>query len=46
MTPDHAKQLLKAIQDNIVKYEQQYGEITQPGVANAIYPMGFGGGQA
>ena len=45
MTPDKAKQLLKALQDNIAKYEQQYGEIRQPGTA-AAYPMGFAGGQA
>ena len=46
MTPDHAKQLLKALQDNILKYEQQFGEIQQPGANTAIYPMGFGGGEA
>lgn len=47
MTPDHAKQLLGALQDNIAKYEQQFGKISQPGgMAPATYPMGFGGGEA
>lgn len=27
MTPPHAKMLLKSLQDNIKKYETQYGEI-------------------
>ncbi len=27
MTPQHAKSLLAALQDNIEKYEKQYGEI-------------------
>ena len=27
MTPQHAKSFLKALQDNIQKYEAQYGEI-------------------
>lgn len=27
MTPPHAKMLLKALNDNIEKYEKQYGEI-------------------
>ena len=28
MTPENAKRLLFALQDNIIKYEQQFGEIT------------------
>lgn len=27
MTPDHAKRLLNALQDNIIKYENQFGVI-------------------
>ncbi len=27
MTPQHAKSFLRALQDNIAKYEQQFGEI-------------------
>ena len=27
MTPQHAKSLLKALEDNIAKYEKQFGEI-------------------
>ena len=28
MTPQHAKRLMKALNDNISKYEQNFGEIT------------------
>ncbi len=46
MTPEHAKRLYLALQDNINKYENQHGQIT---FANAepkgTFPMGgFGGG--
>lgn len=30
MAPEHAKRLLFALQDNIQKYEQQFGEIKLP----------------
>ena len=30
LTPRHAKALLKALEDNIAKYEKQYGEIKLP----------------
>jgi hypothetical protein len=30
MTPEHAKRLLFALQDNIQKYEQQFGNIRVP----------------
>lgn len=30
MTPEHAKRLLAALQDNIMKYETQFGEINVP----------------
>jgi hypothetical protein len=31
MTPQHAKSLLKALEENIKKYENQYGEIKAMG---------------
>ena len=30
MGPEHAKRLLMALQDNIVKYEREYGKIQIP----------------
>ena len=33
LAPEHAKRLLFALQDNIVKYEKQSGTITLPGGA-------------
>lgn len=30
MTPEHAKRLALALQDNIIKYENQFGEIRLP----------------
>ena len=30
MTPDHAKRLMRALQDNISKFENQFGEIKEP----------------
>ena len=30
MTPQHAKRLLRALMDNIKKYESQFGEIAEP----------------
>ncbi len=44
LTPEHAKRLLSALQDNIAKYEQQFGKIKTP--ENPMMPpmpMGFGG---
>lgn len=50
-TPEHAKRLLMALQDNIAKYEKQFGEIRSNGnngrpVPGSTYPMSFGGGEA
>ena len=47
LTPEHAKRLLIALQDNISKYESQMGKIKVPdnGMMPPI-PMGFGGGEA
>ena len=45
MTPEHAKRLFLALQDNINKYESQHGQITIGGEPKATFPMGgFGGG--
>ena len=41
MTPQHAKALLLALQDNVQKFEKQHGEIkNQPG-GNDEKPFGF-----
>ncbi|MDY4043525.1 MAG: DUF3467 domain-containing protein [Marinifilaceae bacterium] len=41
LTPEHAKRLLYALQDNIRKFEQTYGRINLPenGNNNAIFPL-------
>ena len=45
MTPEHAKRLFLALQDNIAKYESQNGQITFANSPKATFPMGgFGGG--
>ncbi len=47
LTPEHAKRLLFALQDNIVKFENQHGKINLPQNKNTPpMPMGFGGGEA
>jgi Protein of unknown function (DUF3467). len=43
MTPEHAKRLLKALMDNVQKYESQFGDIKLPENTATIPPMGFGG---
>ena len=40
LTPQHAKRLLKALSDNLVKYENQYGIIQDP-EPQMIPPMSF-----
>jgi len=44
MTPEHAKRLLIALQDNVQKFEASNGKIKDlgPGAHNGI-PMNFGG---
>jgi hypothetical protein len=45
LTPEHAKRLLMALQDNVKKYESQHGTIkVSPGIDPLMPPMGFGGG--
>lgn len=42
MTPPHAKRLLRALSENIAKYESQHGEIKEDRNMEGI-PMNFGG---
>ena len=48
MTPEHAKKLLFALQENIGKYEKQFGKIQLTGTPapGSTIPMSFGGGEA
>ena len=48
LTPEHAKRLMIALQDNISKFEHHTGKINTPGNGQATppIPMGFGGGEA
>ena len=48
MTPDNAKKLLFALQDNIAKYEKHNGIIKINGTPapGSTIPMSFGGGDA
>lgn len=41
MTPQHAKSFLKALQDNVGKYEKQFGEIKIHGQQGMQQPIGF-----
>ncbi len=43
LTPEHAKRLLMALQENVVKYEQQFGPIR---TQQAMPPVGFTTGEA
>lgn len=40
MTPEHAKRLLMALQDNIMKYESQNGPIVLPGEPKGTFNLG------
>lgn len=42
LTPEHARRLLLALEDNIAKYEDNFGEIRQTNEAMP-FPMNFGG---
>ena len=42
LTPQHAKRLMKALNDNIMKFEAQHGEIKDVDPTGGI-PMNFGG---
>lgn len=42
LTPQHAKRFLRALTENVRKFESMYGEITEAEAIN-IPPMNFGG---
>ena len=42
LTPQHAKRLIKAISDNVAKYESIHGQIKDVDNANSV-PLSFGG---
>tara|TARA_B100001287_G_scaffold266748_1_gene261039 strand:+ start:12569 stop:12883 length:315 start_codon:yes stop_codon:yes gene_type:complete len=42
LTPQHAKRLIKAISDNVAKYESIHGQIKDVDNANSV-PLNFGG---
>jgi len=48
LTPEHAKRLMLALQDNVVKYESLHGSIQIHGGQSNLMPMTFSGpaGQA
>jgi hypothetical protein len=48
MTPENTKKLLFALQENVAKYEKQFGTIKINGThaPGSTIPMSFGGGQA
>ncbi len=43
LTPQHMKKLLNAMQDNVAKYEDQFGAIEED--ANTNIPLNFGNNQ-
>ena len=45
LTPQHAKRLMKALQENITKYESNFGKIVDSDVTHA-FPLNFGGPEA
>lgn len=46
LAPEHAKRLLAALQENVGKYEQQFGPIIVRNNNPGGMPMSFGGGEA
>ena len=43
LTPQHAKRFLKALDENLVKYESSFGEIQN--LQRDVFPLNFGGSQ-
>jgi hypothetical protein len=41
LSPAHAKRLLRALADNVDKYEARFGKIDEPDAGNPPFPMGF-----
>lgn len=46
LAPEHALRLLHALQENVMRYEQQFGKITFPGQQGGGTIAPFGGGKA
>lgn len=45
ITPQHAKRLMRALGENIAKYESQHGSIKELKQQDTVMPMNFGGPQ-
>ena len=45
MTPQHAKRLMKALIENVKRYESQHGTISEVSGPEASMPINFGGPQ-
>tara|TARA_B100000427_G_C15492514_1_gene588325 strand:- start:223 stop:540 length:318 start_codon:yes stop_codon:yes gene_type:complete len=45
MTPQHAKRLMKALIENVKRYESQHGTISEISGPETSMPMNFGGPQ-
>lgn len=43
MTPQHAKRMMRALQDNIQKYESVHGTIKDDDPRGSAIPLNFGG---
>lgn len=43
LTPQHAKRLLRALTDNVKRFEAQHGTIKEAAQPEINMPMGFGG---
>jgi len=43
LTPEHAKRLASAMQDNIAKYEAVHGQIKEVKGSEPVMPLNFGG---
>ncbi len=43
LTPEHAKRLMLALQDNIKKFESMHGPIKNVDMGGPVMPMSFGG---
>ena len=46
VTPSHARRLLSALEDNIARYEAQFGPISDPGHAGPEFAFSPPGGEA
>ncbi|MDA0713909.1 MAG: DUF3467 domain-containing protein [Bacteroidetes bacterium] len=43
LTPQHAKRLQRALAENISRFENQHGDISEAGMPEIGLPMNFGG---